>query len=108
MLQFSLLFGPYKSMYFILYIYIFLSVAMWCDAPKFENDLFLYENLAAFWRIPLKSSTSHHVKDSARYVHIYISERNAVRRISPDMVTGTHGCVCSGYEHEDHDVSIAM
>lgn len=21
---------------------------MWCDAPMFENDLFLYENLAAF------------------------------------------------------------
>ena len=41
-------------------------------------------------------------------MYTYISERNAVRRISPDMVTGTHGCVCSGYEHEDHDVSIAM
>ena len=41
-------------------------------------------------------------------MYIYISERNAVRRISPGMVTGTHGCVCFGYEHEDHDVSTAM
>ena len=48
---------------------------MWCDAPKFENDLFLYENLAPFWRIPLKSHTSPHVKDSARYVHIYFREK---------------------------------
>ena len=47
---------------------------MWCDAPKFENDLFLYENLAPFWRIPLKSHTSPHVKDSATYVHIFQRE----------------------------------
>ena len=47
---------------------------MWCDAPKFENDLLLYENLAPFWRIPLKSRTSPHVKDSARYVHIFQRE----------------------------------
>ena len=29
---------------------------MWCDAPKFENDLFLYENLAAFLANPSKIS----------------------------------------------------
>ena len=80
---------------------------MWCDAPKFENDLFLYENLAAFLANTSKIS---HKPPCQRFSEIctYISERNAVRRISPDMVTGTHGCVCSGYEHEDHDVSIAM
>ena len=57
--------------------------------------------------IPLKSRTSTMSKIQLD-MYIYISERNAVRRNSPDMVTGTHGCVCSGYEHEDHDVSIAM